>query len=113
MGLTSDLCCYYCLSNACSLRVDKKSRGWFGCRACGARTFLYAWRDVARSLAIVQPLVAAKIEEIRRDVGSAEDAAVREENVGAVLREMLHARQGAAQSAMLDSAPLAASGGRR
>jgi hypothetical protein len=109
---TTGLTCYYCLSDGSSLRVDVKGRGYFSC-VCGARSFICAWRDVVRTLALVQPLAAARAEEIERDRDAAADAATLEAQMGAAVRAMLRARREGATTAETDAPGALAAGGRR
>ncbi len=89
---TRDLVCYFCMSDSCSLKSDRRGRPYLTCGACGARSFIVAWRDAVRSLALVQPLVAARAEEIQSDRAAATAAAGLESQVGAALRAMLQAQ---------------------
>lgn len=70
---TSDLVCPFCVSARSALKFDRKSRPYFACKGCGARSFLIAIRDAVRSLAVVQPLLAARLEELEADPTSPTD----------------------------------------
>jgi hypothetical protein len=89
---TQDLVCYYCLSSRCDLRTDRRGRPYTRCASCGARAFLVSWRDAIRTLALVQPLVAACAEEIETDRDAATAAGAREAQVGAAMRALFQAR---------------------
>jgi hypothetical protein len=89
---TRDLVCLYCLAHASSLRFDKKGRPYFTCGACGSRAFLVGLRDAVRSIALVQPLVAARVEEIEQDADARGRAATLEAQVANALRAHLRAR---------------------
>jgi hypothetical protein len=86
---TRDLQCPFCLGAHSALRFDRKSRPYFTCLACGARSFLPSLRDAIRSIALVQPLLVAQAEELEGDPDARARAAERERLVGDSLRERL------------------------
>lgn len=72
-----DLSCAYCMSARSALRFDRKGRPYFTCGGCGARSFLTSLGDAVRHLALVEPLVQARAEQI--DANKAEASAASEQ----------------------------------
>lgn len=89
---TRDLVCVFCLARASALRFDRKGRPYFSCGACGSRAFLVALRDAVRTIALVQPLVEARVDEIEQDGDAGARAAALEAQVARALRAQLQAR---------------------
>ncbi len=105
---TRDLVCPYCLAHASSLRFDRKGRAYFTCGACGSRAFVVALCNAVRSIALVQPLLAARVEEIEQDADARGRAAMIEAQVANALRAQLRARPDAPSAEVADTALAAA-----
>lgn len=86
-----DATCAFCLGDRASLRFDRKGRPYVACQSCGARAFLVSLRDAVRWLAIVQPLLSARAEELAADADSAARATQMEARVAGALRAILAA----------------------
>lgn len=84
-----DLTCAFCFAERSALRFDRKSRPYFTCAACGARSFLTSMREAVRHLALVEPLVRARAEQIGQDEDAAAKAAAHESGVAAAFRAVL------------------------
>lgn len=84
-----DLTCAFCFAERSALRFDRKSRPYFTCGACGARSFLTSMHDAVRHLALVEPLVRARVEQIEQDADAATKAAEHESRVAAAFRAAL------------------------
>lgn len=96
----ADHTCPFCLGGRSCLRFDRKGRPYFSCGACGARSFLVALRDAVRSIALVQPMLAARAEELAEDPDAMAAAHASEARVAAALRVVLSSPvQGATNTA--------------
>lgn len=88
MRLT-DHTCAFCFADRAALRFDRKSRPYVACGACGARAFLVGMREAVRWLAIAQPLLTARAEELTGDPEASARARQQEARVAAALRTVL------------------------
>ncbi len=86
-----DLTCAFCLSERSALRFDRKGRPYFTCGACGARSFLPALREAVRHLALVEPLLHARVEQLALDPADASRAVEREAAVSSSFAALLRA----------------------
>jgi transposase-like protein len=105
---TRDLVCPYCLASASALRFDRKGRPYFSCSGCGARAFLTALRSAVRSLALVQPMLAARVEEIELNQDARARAHALEGQVAVALRAQMRSRADATATTALDAPARAA-----
>lgn len=84
-----DLTCAFCLSERSALRFDKKGRPYFSCGACGTRCFVPALREAVRHLAIVEPLLHARVEQLAADADDARCTHEREVAVSTAFASMM------------------------
>lgn len=103
-----DLTCAFCMTARSALRFDRKGRPYFTCGGCGARCFLTSLGEAVRHLALVEPLVRARVEQIDDDKAEASTASEQEAIVAAAFQAAL----GAATPAPTRAPPIDDTGAR-